>query len=567
MRGGHETRASLGSYQAMVDAALTELHNNRIMARIWEKDYTVWKDSPVEITNRLGWLESPKVMTEAIGQINNVVDEVRGDGYTHALLLGMGGSSLAPEVFRKTFGVRDGYLDLAVLDSTDPGTVLAHVERLDLARTLFIVSTKSGSTVETFSLFKYFYNLVEKTLGASRAGRHFIAITDPGSALADLATVHQFRTTFFNDPNIGGRYSALSYFGLVPAALIGMDIKTLLCRALAIADHEVAGKKPEVSNIDGAFLGTVLGEMARAGRDKVTFVISPGIASFGNWLEQLIAESTGKEKRGILPVVGEPLGSPGVYSNDRLFVLLHTDAEEGYNEKLVALEKAGHPLVRIHLQDRYDLGDQCFLWEMATVVACHLLGINPFDQPDVEATKVLTKKMVAAYREKGKLPAEAPALSGNGITIYGDVQAESPAAALAVFLRLARPGAYVAIQAYVQPTATTDAALALLRIRLRDKLHMATTVGYGPRFLHSTGQLGKGDNGRGLFVQFTADDHYDIPIPDEPGKPDSSITFGILKAAQALGDRQALINAGRHVIRLHLGTDVVGSLKTLTEAL
>ncbi len=561
--------ANLGPWRPLVEAALAELHHSRIMARIWEKDYTVWKDSPVEITNRLGWLKSPQVMTEAVSYINNLVDEVRGDGYTHVLLLGMGGSSLAPEVFRKTFGVRDGYLDLAVLDSTDPGAVLTHAGRLDPAKTLFVVSTKSGGTVETFSFLKYFYNHVKKTLGASEAGRRFIAITDPGSTLADLATVHRFRKTFLNDPDIGGRYSALSYFGLVPAALIGMDIETLLCRAAAMAEREAACEKPGMNDLNGTSLGAVLGEMARAGRDKVTFVISPGIASFGDWLEQLLAESTGKEGKGILPVVGEPLGAPDVYGNDRLFVLLRLDGDEAFGSggRLAAIEKAGYPVVHIHLHDRYDLGAQCFLWEMATAVAGYLLDVNPFDQPDVEASKALTKKMIATYSENGQLPAKAPVLSGNGIAVYGDVLAESLAAALAAFLRLAGPGAYVAIQAYLQPTAGTDEALSLLRTQLRDKFRLTTTVGYGPRFLHSTGQLHKGDNGRGLFIQFTADDHQDVPIPDDLGKPDSSITFGVLKAAQALGDRQALINAGRRVIRFHLGTDVTGGLKILAEAL
>ena len=556
----------LGHYQTVVDKTLTELHNNRIIARIWKKDYTVWKDSPVEIANRLGWLESPRAMMKAVNRINNVVDEVRGDGYTHVLLLGMGGSSLAPEVFRKTFGVRDGYLDLAVLDSTDPGTILAHTERLDPARTLFIVSTKSGGTVETFSLLKYFYNHIVRILGASQAGRHFIAITDPGSELADLATAHKFRTTFLNDPTIGGRYSVLSYFGLVPAALIGMDVETLLCRATVTADQEVACKKPDINNLNGASLGTVLGEMARAGRDKVTFIISSRIASFGDWLEQLLAESTGKEGKGILPVVGEPLGNLDVYGDDRLFVFLCMDGDDVDNDRLAALEKAGHPVVRIYLHDCYDLGGQCFLWEMATAVASHLLCINPFDQPDVEATKVLTRKMIAEYREKGKLPAPVPTLTGNGIDVYGNVQAESPAAALTAFLRLARPNAYIALQAYVQPTPGIDVALFLLRTRLRDQFRLATTVGYGPRFLHSTGQLHKGDSGRGLFIQLTADDPQDVSIPDELGRPDSSLTFGVLKAAQALGDQQALINTGRHVIRFHLGTDVVAGLKVLMES-
>ncbi|MFA4916096.1 MAG: hypothetical protein WC560_05425 [Syntrophales bacterium] len=556
--------ASLGSYRTAVEKVLTELYNHRIVTRIRDKDYTVWKDSPVEITNRLGWLESPRAMMAAVNHINNVVDEVRGDDYTHALLLGMGGSSLAPEVFRTTFGVRDGYLDLTVLDSTDPGTILAHKERLDPAKTLFIVSTKSGGTVETFSLLKYFYNHVRETLGESKAGRHFIAITDPGSALADLATAHQFRATFLNDPSIGGRYSAISYFGLVPAALIGMDIEIILSRAAVTADQEFACNKPDIDTLNGASIGVVLGEMARAGRDKATFIISPRIASFGDWLEQLIAESTGKEGKGILPVVGELLGNTDVYGSDRLFILLHLDGDDVDNGRIAALEKSGHPVVRIDLHDCYDLGGQCFLWEMATVVTGHLLGINPFDQPDVEASKVLTRKMIAGYREKGKLPVNEPALTGKGIDVYGNIRAESPAAALAAFIRLGGPNAYIAIQAYVQCTSETDAALFLLRQRLRDQYRLAATVGYGPRFLHSTGQLHKGDGGRGLFIQLTADDLRDAPIPDEMDNNESSMTFSLLKAAQALGDQQALINAGRHVIRFHLGTDVAAGLEVLT---
>ncbi len=569
----HQT-ASLGSYQAAVDDALAEMKENRIMARIWAHDHTVWKPEPTEITNRLGWLHTAEVMMENLPRLEGLVEAVRAAGYTHALLLGMGGSSLAPEVFRKTFGpstgsgrgVKEGYLDLAVLDSTDPGAVLAHTERLDLSRTLFIVATKSGGTVETLSFFKFFYNRVVEALGQERAGAHFIAITDPGSELADAASLtaesYRFRAAFLNDPNIGGRYSALSYFGLAPAALVGVDVGLLLDRALAAT----SGYESCVASGDnpGARLGAILGELAKAGRDKVTFAVSPAIASFGDWVEQLIAESTGKEGKGILPVVGEPLGPPQVYGNDRLFVHLRLDGDAAsltHDAAVATLERAGHPVVRLNLHDRYDLGGQFFLWEMATAVAAHRLGINPFDQPDVEAAKVLARKMVAEYAEKGVLPpGESSPLT---------------AEALNGFLAQAQPGdpatgsgrSYIALQAYLQPTAETDAALAALRLRLRDCYRLATTVGYGPRFLHSTGQLHKGDAGRGLFVQFTADDPRDAPIPDEAGSPDSTMTFGVLKAAQALGDRRALLDAGRRVISFHLGNDVVGGLKRLTESL
>jgi len=558
---------SLGSYEASVDAALAEIKKNRIMERIWAKDHTVWKFDPTEISNRLGWLESPKDMAGKLHEIYAVVDAVRDDGYTHALLLGMGGSSLAPEVFRKIFGVREGYLNLEVLDSTDPGAVLAYAEQFDVQKTLFIVSTKSGGTVETFSFMKYFYNIVAEALGTDQAGRHFIAITDPGSKLADIAEMYHFRATFLNDPHIGGRYSALSHFGMVPAALIGMDLKMFLDRVIMLADEKSSGEMPDADGIHSSFLGAVLGELTKAGRDKVTFIFSPHIASFGDWLEQLIAESTGKEGKGIVPIVVEPLGGVDVYGDDRLFLCIYIEGDDEECGKLLSLERAGHPIICMKLRDPYDLGAHCFLWEMATAVACHRLGINPFDQPDVEAAKVLARKTLALYAEKGEMPADVPLLSSHGIAVYGNVQAEEPAEALKKFIEQAKPGAYVALQAYLQPTAETDSALYALCIGLRDKFRLAVSVGYGPRFLHSTGQLHKGDAGKGLFIQFTADDPWDTPIPDEMGLSDSSTTFGVLKNAQASGDRQALVNAGRAVIRFHLGEDIFGGLKILAEAL
>jgi glucose-6-phosphate isomerase len=557
----------LGRYQSGVDAAFAEMVNNRVPARIRQKDYTLWKPSPVEIINRLGWLHSPRVMTGRLKQIDNLVDAVRKDGYTHALLLGMGGSGLAPEVFRKTFGVSEGYLDLAVLDSTDPGAVLAFSKKLDLAKTLFIVSTKSGGTVETCSFMKYFFNLTVERVGTAEAGRHFIAVTDPGSALAELAAVHRFRETFLNDPEIGGRYSALSFFGLVPAALMGEDVKKLLDRAAVAAEKEMSIEESHADSLNGLYLGAAMGELARAGRDKLTFVFSPRIAGFGDWLEQLIAESTGKEGKGILPVVGEPLGGSAVYGDDRIFVYIHLAGDEVQDEEITHLGKAGHPIIKITLQDVYDLGGQIFLWQVATAVAGHIFGINPFDQPDVEAAKVVARKMIVQYRENGFLPEETPALRREGIDVYGDCLAHSPGDALNIFLGSALPNGYIALQAYLQPTAETDAALLRLQNSLRDQYHLATTAGYGPRYLHSTGQLHKGDGGRGVFMQLTADDPRDVPIPDEMGQPGSSVTFGVLKAAQALGDRQALLHAGRPVIRFHLGGDIAGGLKVLTEAI
>jgi glucose-6-phosphate isomerase len=558
---------SLAPYQGMVEKTLVELRDNRVISRIWAHDHTVWKPGPAEIANRLGWLHTPEMMGNNVQRLEALADAVRASGYTQALLLGMGGSSLAPEVFRKTFGVKEGYLDLAILDSTDPGTVLAHVERLDPARTFFIVSTKSGTTVETLSFFKFFYDWVADAVGVKRAGEHFIAITDPRSPLADLAAQHNFRASFLNDPNIGGRYSALSYFGLVPAALIGMDIRTLLDRAMTMVRNCGSSNCPASGNNNGGRLGVVLGELAKAGRDKVTLVTSPHLASFGDWVEQLIAESTGKEGKGILPVVGEAVGLPANYGEDRLFVHVCLDGDETHDAALAELEKAGHPIVRLSLHDLYDLGGQLFLWEMAVAVAGHCLGINPFDQPNVEAAKAGARQIVAEYREKGSLPAETPSLEDEDIAVYGEAQGSNPGEALTVFLGRAKAGAYVALQAYLQPTAATDAALQALRTRLRDQLRLATSVGYGPRFLHSTGQLHKGDAGHGLFVQFTVDDPQDIPIPDKAGSPASSITFGVLKAAQAIADRQALRNAGRPVIRMHLRENAVRGLEMLNDML
>lgn len=557
---------SLGNYQAVVDAALAELRDNSIMARIWKHDHTVWKPDPAEITNRLGWLHSPEVMMDAIPEITALVDAVRAEGYTQALLLGMGGSSLAPEVFRFTFGVKPGYLDLAVLDSTDPDAVLAHAKRLDAAKTLFIVSTKSGGTVETFSFFKFFYNWTAEKIGREKTGAHFIAITDPGSGLADTARKYNFRKTFLNDPNIGGRYSALSYFGLVPAALLGMDLNLLLERAATMACNSEGCNCPHGADNSSGKLGAIIGELAVAGRDKVTLVASPAIKYFGAWAEQLLAESTGKEGKGILPVDGEKLDAPNVYANDRLFVYLRLEGDSTHDAKVEALRQAGHPVVQLNLRDLYDLGVEFFRWEMATVIAGQRLGINPFDQPNVESAKVLARQMVSAYQKEGKLPEQTPSLHANGVAVYSDVAAKTLDEALSKFLAQANSGrSYVALQAYVQPTPETEAALQRLRTKTQTSLRLATTVGYGPRFLHSTGQLHKGDAGNGLFIQCTSEPMQDVPIPDEAGAPKSSMTFGVLKLAQALGDRQALLEAGRRVIRFHLGKDIVGELQRLAE--
>ncbi len=557
--------ANIGSLQPSVEQALSRMTDEQIIRRIREHDHTVWKQDPADIVNRLGWLTSPEKMGALRQEIANLADDLRDEGFTHALLMGMGGSSLAPEVFRFTFGVKKGYLDLAVLDSTDPRVVEALGERLDPLKTLYIVSTKSGGTVETLSFFKYFYNKTVEKMGAATAGAHFIAITDPGSRLETLGRKLDFRKIFLNDPDIGGRYSVLSCFGLVPAALVGVDLGILLDRAAAMAapDREA-----------GAHLGAMMGELALAGRDKLTLILSPAISHFGSWVEQLIAESTGKEGKGILPVNGEAVLAPDDYANDRFFVYLCLKGDTTHDEPVRVLKDAGHPVVEIYLNDLYDIGGEFFRWEMATAVAGYRLGINPFDQPNVESAKISARQILAAYQEAGRLPELIPTLTEDGMTVYADelthTMGDTIATVLQHFLAPARTDEnkaglhpYVALQAYLQPSPETDEALAHLRTRIQTRLKAATTVGYGPRFLHSTGQLHKGDGGHGLFIQFTDDPSTAIDIPDTPGETGSTMTFGALMAAQALGDRQALLDAGRKVIRFHLGRDVDGGLKRL----
>jgi len=564
----HQMSENLGRYQPNISDALERLKEQTIMARIWAHDHSVWKPDPDEITNRLGWLQIPEIMTGAGEEIEEFARDLSSQGYTHALLMGMGGSSLAPEILRSIFGVSPGHIDLHVLDSTDPGAVRSFSEMLDPEKTLFIVSTKSGTTTETLSFFRYFYNRTRDVLGSGKAGEHFIAITDPDTPLVAIAEKYRFRKTFLNDPSIGGRFSALSYFGLVPAALIGMDLERLLDRTLIMAENCESSTCPVQGNNYGARLGVILGEMAKAGRDKVTFVFSKQIEAFGDWVEQLIAESTGKERKGIVPIVHEQLGFPGQYGDDRLFVLLRINGDDTYDNKIRALIREGFPVVQISLHDPYDLGGQFFLWEMAVAVAGHVLEINPFDQPNVESAKTLSRTAMNTYRETGSLPELAPILSEKNISVYGELQAETLEQALSGLLGAITKGSYVAIQAYVMPSEQIDSELDNLRMIIRDRYHVATTLGYGPRFLHSTGQLHKGDAGNGLFIQITCENSEEIPIPDEAGSRESSISFGILKTSQALGDWQALKDAGRTVLRLHVGDeDISGAIRTVAELL
>jgi transaldolase/glucose-6-phosphate isomerase len=564
----------LGKYQSIVDDAMSQLRENKIVPRIWKHDHMVWKDDPKEIINRLGWLNSPEQMLEAVTEIESFVNEIKNAGFTQTLLLGMGGSSLAPEVFRKVFGVKVGYLHLGVLDSTDPESVRFYSEKFAPGKTLYVVSTKSGGTVETMSFMKYFYNQVKEKLSTQNPGDHFIAITDPGSGLENTAKSLNFRKIFLNDPDIGGRYSALSYFGLVPAGLMGVDLLTLLERAATMACN-CEGCNCPVSGINtGALLGATLGMLAKQGRDKLTLVSSSKISYFGAWVEQLIAESTGKEGMGIFPVDGEVLADADSYVNDRLFVYLHLQDDNGYDNAIQALQKAGHPVIQVDLIDLYDLGGEFFRWEFATAVASMFLRINPFDQPNVESAKVLAREMVASYKKEGSLPKNDATIQAGNIAIFTKDSVSDLSSDIRTFFSKLNMGeneglnrSYVAIQAYLNPSKKADEILQKIRTGIQKKYRVATSLGYGPRFLHSTGQLHKGDAGFGLFIQITADSDLDIPIPDNAGKPNSSITFGVLELAQALGDRQALLNAGRNVIRFHLSEDPIEGLIKISKLL
>lgn len=570
--------ARLHSGQRLVDETLAGMEAADIVQRIWRRDHTVWRPDPTEISDRLGWLDCAQDMLtrygpdpsdavsagldqcrawSTVGSIRGLVDAVRAEGYTQVLLLGMGGSSLAPELFGRLWGAAAGGLPLTVLDSMDADTILARTQQLDPARTLHVVSTKSGGTLETRTLFQYCHARASAASGKA-AGAHFVAITDPGSGLVSLAQAHDFRAIFLNDPDIGGRYSALSYFGLLPAALAGVDVPLLLERALAMAQ---GCRLPPQQN-PGAWLGAVLGSLARAGRDKLTLLCSPQLLSLGDWIEQLIAESTGKQGVGILPVVDEPLVAPDAFAADRLFVQLRLEGDDSQEAAVNALEEAGHPLLRLTLRDKYDLGAQFFLWEFAVAVAGHCLGIHPFDQPDVESAKLQARNLVSAWRSTGSLPAPEAHLCEAGIQVYGAEGAGSLAQALTDFLAQGAAGDYLALQAWLTADAETRAALQSLRAQLHRAGGLATTLGYGPRFLHSTGQLHKGDAGRGLFLQLTADARSELPVPGEDG-----LSFNLLARAQALGDREALLRKGRRVLRLHLGRDARAGLRALANAL
>ena len=535
--------ASIGDYLSDMEAALMDQQERDTVRRIWHNDHTVWKPDPTEIDNRLGWLTVSDTMCEQTPAILDFAEEVKEAGFRHAALLGMGGSSLGPEVLRRTFGSADGYPQLIVLDSTVPAWVRATTQAIDPARTLFLVSSKSGGTVEPNTFYRHFRSMMDEAIGKENAGGSFVAITDPGTSLEKLAREGGFRRVFLNPPDIGGRYSVLSYFGLVPAALAGIDIASLLDRADCMREG-CASFVPAHDN-PGARLGAALGVMSLKGRDKLTLVTSPSIGSFGLWAEQLIAESLGKEGKGIVPVAGEPLVDPGSYGDDRLFVYLRMENDDNArtDPAVEQIEASGQPVVRLALRDEYDLGAEFFRWEFATAVAGSIIGVHPFDQPNVQAAKDMTASVLQEFENSGRLPL-----------------AESTES-LAGLMSGVRPGDYLAIMAYVRETPDVDGALDALRREVVARYRIATTVGYGPRFLHSTGQLHKGGPASGVFLQLTEDTGEDVSIPETP------YTFGVLAGAQALGDLRALQASERSVARVHLGRGGAAAIHRLVREL
>src|SRR3984893_5048477 len=537
--GAHE--AQLGALDAPVTNRLQQLEQAAVVRRIAEKDAGLWKSNgsaESEIRERLGWLLVADRMEERVPELEALRKELVGEGFTDVVLMGMGGSSLAPEVFRQTFGAPQGALDVHVLDTTDPASITALDKAIEVRKTVFIVASKSGTTLETLSHYRHFW------LRAGQQGKQFIAITDPGTSLAEEASRRGFRRPFRNPPDIGGRYSALSYFGLAPAALGGVDLSGLLDRAATMM--QACSPSVPVGGHPGAWLGAVFAEASKVGRDKITIVAPSAVKSFGVWAEQLIAESTGKEGKGLVPVADEALGPPEVYGSDRLFVRLALPGDNDPSAgRLAALSQAGHPVVTLKLSDPLALGAEVFRREAAVAVAGAILGINVFDQPNVQEAKDLTKKVLSEG---------SPPTVGDGIRWAGQ-QGATLEAAIQALLGQVRAGDYVALLAFIAPGGEHDRALNAIRLAIRDKHRVATTVGYGPRYLHSTGQLHKGGPNTGVFLQVVGDDPKDLPLPGE------KFTFGVLKQAQALGDFQALRNHGRRVLRVQVRDVAQGLVK------
>lgn len=556
---------------ARLDAEAAAWQRDGRTARLWARDAALWTGA--DEARWMGWLDIQRRQLANLGPLRTVARDVQQAGYRDVLLLGMGGSSLCPDVLATTFGAIEGFPRLHVLDSVDPAQVKRFEERIDLDRALFIISSKSGSTLEPNILLSYFFDRARTRFGPERAGSHFIAITDPGSSLEQPAVRDRFWKVFDGVSEIGGRFSALSNFGLVPAAVMGLDVKRLLERAEAMA--RACGPDVPVASNPGVLLGLALGVAGLAGRDKITIVASPAIASLGAWLEQLVAESTGKAGKALIPVDIERVGPPDVYGVDRVFVYLRLDAAPDASQDAAVdrLERAGHPLVRLDVGDLYDLAGEFFRWEIATAVAGSVLGVNPFDQPDVEAGKIATRRLTDAYETAGALPGESALVEEGGVRLYAHdshaaalVAAAGRGASASALVRahLSRlgPGDYFALVAYVDMNDANLGALQEIRHLVRDRARVATCLGFGPRFLHSTGQAYKGGPNTGVFLQITCDDAHDLPVPRR------RFTFGVVKAAQARGDFEVLASRGRRALRVHLGTDVargIGALREMIE--
>jgi glucose-6-phosphate isomerase len=548
---------------AAFQSAMEKLASENVAARIWSRDGSVWsQDSAVaaRAESMLGWLDLPgEVAIDAL-RLKALAVEANTARLERVVLLGMGGSSLAPEVLRHVFGVAPDHLDLSVLDSTDPAQIMRIEAEGDIAHTLFLVSSKSGTTAETLSLYEYFRARVRDAVGRSAWAKHFVAITDHHTPLEKLARDEGFRAVYNAPASVGGRYSAISPFGLVPAALLGIDLDTLATSARQMA-WLCRGTAPAQDNA-GLVLGAIMGALVTMPRrrDKLTLVTSPGLAAIGVWIEQLVAESTGKQGVGILPVEGEAYYDPDQYGSDRLFVYIRLEGDDNddADAHVARLAEAGHPVVALPVRDRYDLAAEFFRWEFATAVAGHLLGINPFDQPDVESAKERARQALARYEETHALPEEEPALTEGDMAVWGPaLDAEGLEGYLRAFLQQAGPDSYVALMAYIDRRPDYDELMQAMRRRIGESRRVAVTVGYGPRFLHSTGQLHKGGADNGLFLQITQDEPRDLAIPGR------TYTFGVLKQAQALGDMEALRHVGRQPVRLNLGADVKGGLEQL----
>jgi transaldolase / glucose-6-phosphate isomerase len=548
-----------------VNASLQNWKKNGKVKRLWQKDASLWTGT--EEDKWLGWLDITEQQIEDIDKLKQIAADIKKAGFKYALLLGMGGSSLCPEVLRMTFGKAAGYPDLHVLDSTDPAQIKAIEESVDLSSTICIVSSKSGSTLEPNIYKQYFFDRVKAKVGEKEVGNRFMAITDPGSKMQRVAERDKFRKVFMGVPSIGGRYSALSNFGMVPAAVMGIDVAKFLKNTQKMV--EACGADSDAVTNPGVILGTILGLAADQGRDKMTIIASPEIYDLGAWLEQLLAESTGKSGKGIIPVDRERLAKPDTYGTDRVFAYLRLESDPDKEQAAAvdALAKAGHPVVRIVLPDVYTLGQEFFRWEIATAVAGAIIGINAFNQPDVEASKIETKKLTSEYEKSGKLPDESPFFEGDGIKLYADEKNTDAlkgrprlVEVLKAHLGRLHAGDYFALLGYITMNDTNEKALQAIRLAVRDKKKVATVLGFGPRFLHSTGQAYKGGPNSGVFLQITCDDAVDLPVPDQ------KYTFGTVKAAQARGDFAVLAERGRRALRVHLGKDVAAGLATLTKA-